>query len=134
MERDPNPREMAIYLVTGLALATVAYLQAGGWAALAAFILAAGLVHVVFDALAKRKLSPPIRKGADRAVEAFLDAYPDDELQGVALRAIEADRFVYSLRYGIGRPGPRRYFGVAKTGTVVFEIADGCRYWPRGLK
>ena len=134
VERDPNPREMQIYLVAGLTLGTFAYLLAGVWAALATLIVVAGEVHIVFDMLAKRQISPTIREGATRAVAVFRQTYPNDELKSVALRAIETNRFVYSLRYGIGRPGPRRYFGVAKTGGDVVEISAGSRYWPRGLK
>ena len=55
-----------------------------------------------------------------------------------ALRAIEVDRYAYSIRYHApnqtSRPGSRRYFAVTReTDPIVVEL-DQCEWWPRGLK
>ena len=77
---------------------------------------------------------PEAADAVERAVAAFSAAYPDDEVKGAGVRAVEEDRIIVEVRYGIGRPGPRRYFGVSRDTLKVLGELPTSEWWPRGLK
>jgi hypothetical protein len=87
-----------------------------------------------------RKLFPvrPQVRQADQAIEraraAFVSTYPQDHITGAGIRAVDGDHIIVDIRYGIGRPGPRRYFAVSQQTLEVLGERPASEWWPRGLK
>ena len=134
VESDPRAIHTWIYVAVATPLVVIGYLASGVLLAVAAWILSAALVQAGFVIVERRQLTQPMKDAAEQAVAAFQATYPNDEVTSVALRADEDERYVFSLRYGLGRPTPRRYFAVDKTDATVTEISDHGAYRPKGLK
>lgn len=117
----------------------IAVFFVAGWVmAIVAGLAVAASTKVLVDLVASSRISADARLAADKAVDAFTNSYPDYNLSSVALRAIEDDRYVYSIRYEapnqLSKPQARCYFAVSRgTDTDVVEL-DKSDWWPRGLK
>jgi hypothetical protein len=74
------------------------------------------------------------RLAAQRALDFFREQFPEERVKSVAVRAIEAERIVVSVRYGLGYPTPRRYFAVSLPDLEEIVELDRAAWWPRGLK
>ncbi len=74
------------------------------------------------------------RLAAKRVLAWFRDQFPDERVDGVAVRAVEQERFVIAVRHGYGRPTPRRYFAVPRPGPGEITELPVWDWWPRGLK
>jgi hypothetical protein len=101
-------------------------------------LLTVATLSILLDFIASWRMPAEARCAAEHAVAAFTNSYPDYKLSSVALRAIEDDRFVYSIRYdtpnGSSKPQSRCYFAVTRgIDTNVVEL-DRKDWWPRGLK
>ena len=77
---------------------------------------------------------PEAAEAVERALAAFSAAYPDDDVKGAGVPAVEDNRIIVEVHYGIGRPGPRRYFGVSRETLEVLGELLASEWWPRGLK
>lgn len=106
------------------------------WGLIAYFV--AVWILVTMRLLVTSLLQPPLPADASRAVEKALEAfarrYPDDKVTSTAIRAVEPDRIIVSVRYGTGRPGPRRYFAVSRPRLDTVTELDIKAWWPRGLR
>jgi hypothetical protein len=114
------------------------YLSYDWFLGVASFVLTMGLIYFTTQFIESLGISAAAKIDANEAVAAFESAYPGDQITSVALRAVEEERYVYSMRYRspgqISFPEPRRYFAVARTtGKNVIEL-DTMEWWPRGLK
>lgn len=80
------------------------------------------------------RLHEGIREALALARSEFQQRYPTEHIKDVALRAVEPERFVFSIRSRMGNPQPRRYFGVSRMPPDVVEELPRRDWWPRGLK
>jgi hypothetical protein len=74
------------------------------------------------------------RRAARRVLAWFRERFPDEGVEGVAVRAVEPGRFVIAVRHGFGRPSPRRYFAVPRPGPGEITELPVAEWWPRGLR
>ncbi len=106
VESDARAIHTWIYVAVATPLVVIGYLASGVLLAVAAWILSAALVQVGFVIVERRQLTKPMKDAAEQAVAAFQATYPNDEVTSVALRADEDERYVFSLRYGLGPADP----------------------------
>jgi hypothetical protein len=84
------------------------------------------------------RLPAEARRAAEHVGRWFEARFPDHQLKSLAVRAVEPERYVISVRCernGVKSwPTPRRYFAVARSdfGEII-EVPHG-QYWGRGLK
>jgi hypothetical protein len=106
-----------------------------GFAAGLAIYLGVGCAAVLGRQLWLQMVLPREARQAARVVLAwFRERYPEERVEGVAVRAIEPQRFVIAVRHGCGRPTPRRYFAVSRPGLTGITELERADWWPRGLK
>ncbi len=74
------------------------------------------------------------RREAHRVLAWFRERFPDERVEGVAVRAVQPERFVIAVRHGFGMPTPRRYFAVLRHATAEITELPVEEWWPRGLK
>jgi hypothetical protein len=74
------------------------------------------------------------RRAAKRVLAWFREQFPEERVKGVAVRAVEPERFVIAIRHGFGMPTPRRYFAVPRPGPGEITELPVAEWWPRGLK
>jgi hypothetical protein len=137
-ENDMSGRPLVLCTLLGLGVGLTVYYLSNFLNALLSGILTVVFISVLSDYLSSWRVPTEARILAEKAIFAFCESYPDFRVRSVALRAIEVDRFVYSIRYDAqnhtSRPGLRRYFAVTReTDPSVVEL-DQRDWWPRGLK
>ena len=80
------------------------------------------------------RLPRDARPAAKRVLAWFGEQFPDERVEGVAVRAVEPGRFVIAVRHGFGMPTPRRYFAVPRPGPGEIRELPVSEWWPRGLR
>jgi hypothetical protein len=80
------------------------------------------------------RLPREARRAANRVLAWFREQFPGEQVEGVAVRAVEPGRYVIAVRHGFGMPTPRRYFAVARPGSGEITELPVEDWWPRGLK
>jgi hypothetical protein len=138
IEGDMSGSSFILWSLIGWGVALTVFFFSSFFNALLAAVLTVGVFKLLNDYRLSWRIPTEARLLADKAVLAFNEAYPKSIFRSAALRAIEVDRYVYSIRYDdpnqTSRPGSRRYFAVTReTDPVVVEL-DQSDWWPRGLK
>lgn len=138
IESDMSGSSFILWSIIGWGVALIVFFLSNFFNALLAAVPTVLVLKLLNDYCASGRIPTEARLLADKAVLAFGKAYPKSIFRSAALRAIEVDRYVYSIRYDdpnqSSRPGSRRYFAVTReTDPVVVEL-DPNEWWPRGLK
>jgi hypothetical protein len=79
-------------------------------------------------------LPPEARQAAQIVLAWFRKRFPEESVKSIAVRAIEPARYVISIRHGLGRPTPRRYFAITRPDLTDITELPRAEWWPRGLK
>jgi hypothetical protein len=74
------------------------------------------------------------RRAASLVLAWFRERFPEERIDGVAVRAIEPERYVIAVRHGFGMPTPRSYFGITRPDLTEIKELPEPEWWPRGLK
>jgi hypothetical protein len=106
----------AVYLLVGLGIATV--------------IVVGVMVREWWLLL---RLPAEARQGARVVLAWFREEFPEERIDSVAVRAIEPTQYVISIRHGMGRPTPRRYFAITRPDLTDITELPRAEWWPRGL-
>lgn len=80
------------------------------------------------------RLPREARQAARLVLEWFREQFPEERIEGVAVRAMEPTRYVIAVRHGFGKPTPRRYFAIARPALDDIAELPADDWWPRGLK
>lgn len=139
VERETNPGPFVI--IVGLVLLPVVPVVwwYGGWRYGLSVWFGTLIVAGIIDWLVLAWRIPSEARAASRlAVAEFKRLYPSNSVVSVAVRAVEPDRFVFSVRYQeahtISMPPQRRYFAVTRTAQPIVMELD-THGWPVfGLK
>jgi hypothetical protein len=134
VERETNPGPFVI--VVGLVLLPVVPVVwwYGGWRYGLSVWFGTLIVAGIIDWLVLAWRIPSEARAASRlAVAEFKRLYPSNSVVSVAVRAVEPDRFVFSVRYQeaqtISMPPQRRYFAVTRTAQPIVMELD-THDWP----
>lgn len=134
IERDTG-EPLPAALTAGLIFGVAAYFYGGGICfAIFMFYFAAAAGGGAYLAFLWRQLPPGAHDAARLALEFFRERYPSEPPTSVAVRAVEPERYIISVRYGFGMPDPRRYFAVPREGDGEITELRCSDWWPRGLK
>ena len=126
-------REVAIGSTAGCLAGLAGWYWANWRIGLVSYLASILLVGALFDR--RRDLAPSdAERAMELAVAAFTGLYPEDRVDSVALRAVEPDRLVISVRYNRGMPLPRRYFSVSRSEPYQVVEEDTAEWWPHGLR
>jgi hypothetical protein len=137
VERDRADQTVAC--VVGFTSGVITGWLAGWQAGVACWFTLTGVIGCITEFATelrtRRDITDDVRRAAKHVERWFVERFPDEEKTGVAVRAIEPDRYVISIYYrGMQMPPPRRYFAISRSDfTHIHEVPD-TKYWPRGLK
>ena len=74
------------------------------------------------------------RRAAKMVLAWFREQFPEERIEGVAVRAVEPERFIIAVRHGFGMPTPRSYFAIDRPTLTEITALPEEDWWPRGLK
>ena len=137
IEKDMGASDL-LWVALGWGVGTAVFFVSDWVTAIFGGMLTAIVLSLLADFVVAWHIPKDARRAADKAVAAFANLYPSYKLSNVALRAIEDDRYVFSIRYDAPKeystPQVRRYFAVSrKLDSNAVEL-DERDWWPRGLK
>ncbi|MFC1848669.1 hypothetical protein ACFL27_00535 [candidate division CSSED10-310 bacterium] len=133
-ENDFNPFRLLIIAVTAGIFAAAVFIFTGPLFGGLTYIILSGFLWVVTDYFIMSRFPPDIKPASQAALAAFQADHSDLKVDSIALRADEVERYVFSIRFGTGRPKPRTYYAVDKESQFAQEIKELERYWPQDLK
>ena len=137
LERDMSPW-LLVWSLIGWGIGIAVYLSEGWVLGVISFFLATGLACLIQEFIGSIRIPTEARCFSNEAVSAFEKAYPDAQITSVALRAIEEERYIFSVRYQsprqISKPEARLYFAVSRSNNHDVTELDIAEWWPRGLK
>jgi len=137
IEKDIGP-SVVLFGVLGWSVGIAVFLLSDWLTAIFAGCITAVAPPILVDLIASWRIPAEARLDAEKAVAEFTKLYPERTLDSVALRAIEDDRFVYSIRYdepNVGSmPQQRCHFAVFRGPDGEIIELDPADWWPRGLK
>ena len=137
-ERDMGPFVL-LWGALGWGVGIAVFFISNWLMAVLAGLSTVGILSMLVEVVSSWRIPKDTRRAAETAVAAFKSLYPDCKLASVALRAVEENRFVYSLRYDGPRnirstPQARRYFAVSRDDDSNVVELENWDWWPRGLK
>ena len=131
---ETDGRPVLIAGLLGLAGGAVVWWYFNFWDAFFAYL---GIVFAILLSLHFwRQICLPwgARRGARLVLAWFRERFPDEQVKGVAVRAIEPNRYIIAIYHGFGFPTPRTYFAIARPQLAeITELSDS-EWRPRGLK
>jgi hypothetical protein len=80
------------------------------------------------------RLPREARRAARVVVAWYQKRFPQEPVASVAVRAIEPDRYVISIRHEVGQPRIRRYFAIARPDLVDIVELPVAQWWPFRVK
>jgi hypothetical protein len=137
-EKDMGP-SVLLWGALGWGIGIAVFFMSDWVTAIFAGLIAVAITSLLVGLVASWHIPAEARHAADRAVDAFNKLYPNCKLASVALRSIEENRYVYSIRYDgpdnvRSKPQARRYFAVSRDSEPLVDELDKSDWWPRGLK
>lgn len=137
-ERDLSPFE-PLWGALALGLGVAIFFVSSLWIAILVTIATVIVIGLLSDLIASIGIPSDARTASKRAVDAFRESYPECRFSNVALRAVESDRFVFSVRFDapngvLHEPQARRYFSVPRDNEATIVELNNRDWWPRGLK
>ena len=133
VERDQGPWGL-IAGAAGVASGALVWWHRDLWTGFFAYLGAGFAVVLARDVWLQALLPRDARRAAKVVLAWFRVRFPGERVQSVAVRAVEADRYVIAVRHGFGLPTPRSYFAVARPGLAEIAELPVEEWWPRGLK
>ena len=134
VEEDTRPWVILFASVAGLASGVVAWWHRDFCAGFCANLVVGFAVILARQVWLQVLLPREARRAANVVLAWFSAQFPNERVEGVAVRAIEADRYVIAVRHGFGLPTPRSYFAIERFGSAEITELPVDEWWPRGLK
>jgi hypothetical protein len=136
-ETNPNPRVLLLFCLA-FPLVPLVWWYSGWVNGFFAWFGVSVAVGMVDSFVAAWRIPPEARGASKLAVEEFRRLHSTDTVKSVAVRAVEPERFVFSVRYEtpntVSFPTARRYFAVSRAEPVTATELAVENWWPRGLK
>lgn len=133
VEREEGPWVLFVG-AAALVFIAVVWWYRDFWMGSFAYLGALFVFVLVRDAWLQVLLPRDARRAANVVLAWFRQWFPGERVESVAVRAVEADRYVIAVRYGFGLPTPRSYFAVARPGLAEIAELPFEEWWPRGSK
>jgi hypothetical protein len=133
VEKDPEPW-VWIAGVVGLTAGAIVWWQRDFCTGLFAYLGVGFAVILARQLWSQAWLPQEARRAAKLVLAWYRERFPDERVEGVAVRAIEPDRYVIAVRHGFGMPTPRSYFAIARPALDEITALPGSVWRPRGLK